>query len=100
MPEAKRARYTDGMASPSAPLQFDLPAQPDLSRITVEAGKLGGRPCIRRMRIGVSDVLELLAGGMSPAEVLEDFPDLELGDIAASLAYAALAVDAPGIRAR
>ena len=66
---------------------------PDLSRITVEAGKLGGRPCIRRMRIGVSDVLDLLSAREPIDVILEEYPYLELEDIYACLAYAALAVD-------
>ncbi len=60
-----------------------------LERITIEAGKRGGQPCIRNMRMAVSDVLGLLAAGVPVEEVLEDFPDLERDDIRASLAYAA-----------
>lgn len=59
------------------------------SRITLEAGKRGGRPCIRGLRITVYDVLAMLAEGMSEPEILEDFPELETGDIRACLAYAA-----------
>lgn len=58
-------------------------------RITVEAGKRGGRPCIRRMRITVYDVLSYLAAGMTAAEILNDFPYLTSEDIQACLAYAA-----------
>lgn len=58
-------------------------------RITLESGKRGGRPCIRGLRITVYDVLEMLAGGMSEAEILEDFPELQAEDIRACLAYAA-----------
>ena len=58
-------------------------------RITIEPGKRGGKPCIRGMRITVSDVLEYLASGMSEAEILADFPDLEAPDIRACLAFAA-----------
>ena len=58
-------------------------------RITVEPGKRGGKPCIRGLRITVSDVLEYLASGMSEDEILSDFPDLEREDIRAVLAYAA-----------
>lgn len=50
-------------------------------RITVEPGKCGGKPCIRRMRITVYDVLDYLASGMSHAEILEDFPDLTEDDL-------------------
>ena len=57
--------------------------------ITVEPGKRGGRPCIRNMRIAVSDVLGWLAAGMSHAEIIDDFPELTEHDIRASLAYAA-----------
>jgi uncharacterized protein (DUF433 family) len=71
-------------------------ALPD--RITAEPGKMGGRPCIRGMRIRVTDVLEMLAGGASEEEILADFPDLELEDLRAALAYAAAAVDHPIIQ--
>jgi uncharacterized protein (DUF433 family) len=57
--------------------------------ITIEAGKRGGKPCIRGLRITVYDVLEYLAAGMSEAEILKDFPDLTAEDIKACLAFAA-----------
>ncbi|HUZ14012.1 MAG TPA: DUF433 domain-containing protein [Caulobacteraceae bacterium] len=60
-----------------------------LGRITVEATKCGGRPCIRGLRMRVVDILEMLAGGDTPEDILEHFPYLELDDIRASLAYAA-----------
>lgn len=59
------------------------------SRITIDAGKRGGRPCIRGLRITVYDILAMLADGMSEPEILEDFPELEIDDIRACLAYAA-----------
>jgi uncharacterized protein (DUF433 family) len=59
------------------------------SRITMEPGKRGGRPCIRGMRITVYDVLSYLAGGMTVAEVLDDFPYLTQDDILACFAFAA-----------
>ena len=59
------------------------------SRITIEPGKRSGKPCIRGMRITVHDVLEYLASGMSEAEILDDFPELEKEDIRACLAFAA-----------
>lgn len=59
------------------------------SRIGVEAGKRGGRPVIRGLRITVYDVLGWLADGMTPDEILEDFPELERADIQACLAFAA-----------
>ena len=60
-----------------------------LERITVEPGKCGGRPCIRGMRIRVSDILGMLAEGVPHDEILRDFPYLEPDDIMAALAYAA-----------
>jgi uncharacterized protein (DUF433 family) len=68
--------------------------KPDrLSRITVEAGKCGGRPCIRGHRLRVTDVLELLAAGASFEEILRDYPFLEREDILAALDYAAFQTD-------
>ncbi len=61
-----------------------------LERITLEPGKCGGRPCIRGYRIRVSDILALLGGGASHAEILEDYPFLEEEDILAALDYAAI----------
>jgi len=58
-------------------------------RITIEPGKRGGKPCIRGMRMTVYDVLEYLASGMTPTEILADFPYLTAEDIQACLAYAA-----------
>lgn len=58
-------------------------------RITLEPDKRGGKPCIRGLRITVYDILEYLASGMTPEEILEDFPYLEADDIRASLAFAA-----------
>lgn len=58
-------------------------------RITLEAGKRGGKPCIRGMRIAVVDVLGWLGAGMSHQEILEDFPELEAADILACLQFAA-----------
>ncbi len=60
-----------------------------LARITQTPGVCSGRPCIRGMRIRVSDILEMLAAGESQATILTDFPDLEADDIRASLLYAA-----------
>jgi uncharacterized protein (DUF433 family) len=58
-------------------------------RITIEADKRGGKPCIRGLRITVYDVLDYLAGGMSIEEILDDFPDLTREDILASIGFAA-----------
>lgn len=57
--------------------------------ITIEPGKRSGKPCIRGMRITVTDVLEYLAGGMTEEEILAEFPDLTAEDIRACLAFAA-----------
>jgi uncharacterized protein (DUF433 family) len=58
-------------------------------RITIEPGKRSGKPCIRGMRITVSDVLDYLASGMNEEELLRELPDLEKEDIHAVLAFAA-----------
>ena len=57
--------------------------------ITIEPGKRSGKPCIRGMRITVSDVLEYLASGMTEAEIIHDFPELTQEDVRACLAFAA-----------
>jgi uncharacterized protein (DUF433 family) len=57
--------------------------------ITIEEGKMGGKPCIRGLRITVSDVLDYMASGMSHEEILADFPDLTEQDLRACLAFAA-----------
>ena len=57
--------------------------------ITIEPGKRSGKPCIRGLRIAVSDVLDYLAGGMSEDEILRDFPELTRDDIRACLGFAA-----------
>jgi uncharacterized protein (DUF433 family) len=59
------------------------------ARITIEPDKLGGKPCIRGLRITVYDVLDYLASGMSQEEILRDFPDLVPEDVRACLAFAA-----------
>jgi uncharacterized protein (DUF433 family) len=64
-----------------------------LTRITIEEGKCGGRPCIRGKRIRVSDLLELLSAGASFDEILEDHPSLERQDILAAIEYAARQTD-------
>jgi uncharacterized protein (DUF433 family) len=57
--------------------------------ITIEPDKRGGKPCIRGLRITVYDVLDYLAGGMTVAELLADFPDLTEDDVRGCLAFAA-----------
>lgn len=70
-----------------------------LSRITSEPGKCGGRPCIRGLRFRVTDVLDLLAAGMTREEILSEHPDLEAEDISAALEFASRRVDHPVIAA-
>lgn len=72
------------MSQPRTPQNDDL-----LKRITQTPGVCGGRPCVRGLRIRVSDVLEMLAAGESIETILADFPDLEQEDIRACLLYAA-----------
>lgn len=68
-------------------------------RITLNPEQCGGRPCIRGMRIRVIDILEMLAAGMSEAEILADYDYLERDDIRASLQYAARRFDHPVLTA-
>lgn len=71
----------------------------DEARITFNPAQCGGRPCIRGMRIRVSDILEMLADGVTPETILADFPDLEPEDISAALRFAAKRIDAPRVAA-
>jgi uncharacterized protein (DUF433 family) len=66
-----------------------------VERITVNPLQCGGRPCIRGMRIRVSDVLDLLAAGLSQQQVLEELPDLEAEDISACLKFASSRLNHP-----
>lgn len=68
-------------------------------RITVDATQCGGRPCVRGMRIRVTDVLDLLAAGLSREQVLEELPDLEPADITACLRFASRRLDHPIVAA-
>lgn len=60
-----------------------------LERITLNPAVRSGKPVVKGTRITVTDVLEYLAGGMTPDEILADFPDLDAEDIRAVLAFAA-----------
>lgn len=62
-------------------------------RITFSPSQCGGRPCIRGMRIRVTDVLELLAAGLSFEQILDEMPDLEREDIVASIQFATRRID-------
>ena len=64
-------------------------------RITSNPKQCGGRACVRGMRIRVTDVLELLEAGLTPAQVLEEMPDLEADDIRACIAFARRRVEHP-----
>ena len=61
-------------------------------RISVDPGQMGGTPCIRRLRIPVATVVEMVAEGMTTEEILAAYPDLEREDLAEALRYAAEAV--------
>lgn len=88
------SRTSGGLRKVSGKLKAGL-----LSRITFDADVLAGKPCIRNMRIRVSDILEMLGQGASRQEILEDFPYLEDDDISAALAFALAAVDHRIVRA-
>lgn len=60
-----------------------------LQRITIDPARRSGKPCIRNTRIAVYDVLDYLASGMSETQILADFPELDIADIRACLAFAA-----------
>ena len=62
------------------------------TRITINPMQMGGVPCIRGLRIPVSTVVGMVADGMSEAEILKSYPDLEREDISEALHYAAAAV--------
>jgi uncharacterized protein (DUF433 family) len=68
-------------------------------RITVNPDQCGGRPCVRGLRIRVTDVLDLLASGLSPEQVLEELPDLEAADVTACLRFASRRLDHPIVAA-
>ncbi|MBK5943064.1 MULTISPECIES: DUF433 domain-containing protein [Halorhodospira] len=67
----------------------------ELHRITFDPELCGGRPCIRGMRVRVTDILDLLAAGASRDEILKDYPYLEMEDITAALQFAARRADHP-----
>lgn len=62
------------------------------TRITARADQMDGVPCIRALRIPVATVVGMIADGMTAAEVVEAYPDLELADVQEALRYAAEAV--------
>jgi uncharacterized protein (DUF433 family) len=70
-----------------------------LERITADPQVCGGRPCIRGLRVRVKDILDMLAGGATRAEILADYPYLEDEDISAALEFASRATDHPVLSA-
>ena len=66
-----------------------------MNRITIDPEQCGGRPCIRGMRIRVTDVLDLLSNGLTSQQVLEELPDLQPEDIQACLQYASRKLNHP-----
>ena len=76
-----------------------MPSTDLLQRITIRPEQCGGRPCIRGLRIRVIDVLELLAAGETPEQILEEYPYLQADDISACLLYAARRLDHPNVAA-
>lgn len=68
-------------------------------RITANPDQCGGRPCVRGLRIRVTDVLDLLASGLSAEQTLDELPDLELEDISACLRFASRRLDHPIVAA-
>lgn len=70
-----------------------------LKRITFNSEQCGGRPCIRGMRIRVSDILELYSAGLTVEQILEEMPDLVVEDLKAALLYASKKLDYPVVAA-
>lgn len=68
-------------------------------RITADPAQCGGRPCVRGLRIRVTDVLDVLAAGLTPEQILEELPDLEREDVAACLRFASRRIDHPIVAA-
>jgi uncharacterized protein (DUF433 family) len=70
------------------------------ARITISADQCGGRPCVRGMRVRVSDVLDLFAAGLKGEEILQELPYLEPEDLQACLQYAAREINHPVLTSR
>ena len=66
-----------------------------IGRITINPEQCGGRPCIRGMRIRVSDILDLFAAGLTSEQILEEMPDLESEDVQACLQFASQRLNHP-----
>ena len=72
-----------------------LPLPGLLKRITIDADRMYGRPCIRGLRVTVADILGLMSAGQSREMILQDYPYLEDEDLDAVLAFAARQADHP-----
>ena len=70
-----------------------------LERITINPNVCGGRPCVRGMRIRITDVLDLLTNGLTPEQIIDELPDLEIEDIRACISYVSLRFDHPVLTA-
>ena len=68
-------------------------------RITIDPAQCGGRPCVRGMRIRVTDVLDLYSSGLDASQILDEMPDLEEEDLKACLQYASKRIDHPVLAA-
>jgi uncharacterized protein (DUF433 family) len=68
-------------------------------RITVSPDQCGGLPCVRGLRIRVTDVLDLLVAGLTTAQVIDELPDLDRDDVAACLRFASKRIDHPVVAA-
>ena len=79
--------FEPALADPAA--RFISSSVQPLARITLNPEVMGGKPCIRDTRVSVAAIVELIAAGHSPAEVLQSYPSLSAADLQESLAYAA-----------
>lgn len=73
-----------------------VPARRGYERVTQRPDQMGGVPCIRGMRIPVSSIVAMFADGMSEAEILADYPDLEVEDLREALRFAADLIQTTG----
>ena len=70
-----------------------------LKRITVNINQCGGKPCVRGMRIRVTDVLELISNGLTIQQVIQELPDLQKEDVTACIKYAVAKINHPVLHA-
>jgi len=91
--ELPRSLEKAGMLATVSPVEGGLSIMKQLTRITLDPAVMGGKPCIRGLRVTVGTVVGLLAAGRSTAEILQAYPYLEEEDIREALAYAAWRVE-------